>query len=265
MRLAGGHGRRTRGTSGTGHGFGPSLQRVGHAQGAPQSSQRPRQVRPGGPRLRGGRGAGQGAFEVQERGDDGGPQSAQVVPIGRAAGFGPGMAPDLALPTAFQGFVLEPVDRLLGDADQPGFQGPEPVLMPPIARGHAQGVTGQFGQRMVGDRFAPIQEEGDLVTRKHPPHGVVVTIQAARQHRAVRYRPPWRTWLRISRAASTTSSSDARRHHAERRLAGREFQRDGGGPMPFQMRQHRIVREASRQAVAAQHLVVHGGGGGASC
>jgi hypothetical protein len=101
-------------------------------------------------------------LELEKRGD---PLAAQILGVGRLPVFvvreWPG--PGFAFPAAGQGFIFQAVNGFFVAGDQAGFEGAEPILVPPFKGRHAQGVAGQLGQGMVGGRLAAIQEKRNAV------------------------------------------------------------------------------------------------------
>ena len=82
-------------------------------------------------------------------------------------------------PAVAQGFVFERVERGFIVGDKSGFERAKPVFTPPAERGGAQGEAGQFGERVVRDGFAAVEEEGNLVAAKSAFERAMIGVETA--------------------------------------------------------------------------------------
>ena len=57
--------------------------------------------------------------------------------------------------------------------------------MLPVKRHKTQGAARQFGQRVMGDSFAAVEEKRDAVPAKRPRNRLMIGFQIANEHRTI--------------------------------------------------------------------------------
>ncbi len=130
------------------------------------------------------------------------------------------------MPAEFERGVFQPVNFGFVHGRKPGLERGKPVVVPPVKRDGAERAAGQFGQRVMRDGFAPVEEERNFVAAENPRQRLVIIVEIAHQHGAV---------------AETVSGADevqnlrARRKRPRprdwRKQAGKLSMADGGWPI----------------------------------
>ena len=95
------------------------------------------------------------------------------------------LAPFFAAPAKFERGVFQPVNIGLLNRTKSGFERGKPVGMPPIKRDGSQRAAGEFGQRVVRDGFAAVEEEWNFVAAKNPRVRLVIIFQIADEDGAI--------------------------------------------------------------------------------
>ncbi|HEU5397239.1 MAG TPA: hypothetical protein VFV81_08725, partial [Verrucomicrobiae bacterium] len=95
------------------------------------------------------------------------------------------LAPFFPAPAEFQRGILQAVDFGVADAAEPGFQGGKPVVVLPVEGNQADSAAGQFGERVMGDGFAAVEEEGNTVSAEGSRERFMVRLEVAHQKRAI--------------------------------------------------------------------------------
>lgn len=192
-RVDGGLGRGVRGAVGL-RGLPPGVESAADAEILPEAAKG------------GGEGASRrlghhGRAEPAERFDEVGQQTRRVGEFGRR--FLRGAAPGRSVPAAGEGEVFPGIDPVRGDRGQAGLEHGEPILRGPVEGGQAEGAAGQFRDRMMGEGFPAIDEDGDVEPAQHAPPDRGVGIERSQQHRGVP----------VAAAPAHVPADFPRRHH----------------------------------------------------
>src|SRR5205807_490275 len=86
-----------------------------------------------------------------------------------------------SLPAARQRFGFQLVNFSFLGGDQSGLERREPIITLPFPRDGAQGAAGQFGQRMVRDRFPAIEKKRNFVAGEYSLKSMIVRVEAPDQ------------------------------------------------------------------------------------
>ena len=94
-------------------------------------------------------------------------------------------APFFAAPAEFERGIFEPVNFDFFNAGKSGLERGKPVVVRPVKGDRAECAASEFGQRVMGDGFAAIQEKRDAITTKRARQRFVITVEVPHQHGAV--------------------------------------------------------------------------------
>ena len=99
--------------------------------------------------------------------------------------LGQRFAPGFAAPAVFEGAVFQVVDLVFSDREEAAFERGEPVIVLPVAGDGAEGVAGEFGERVMCDVFAAVEKERDAVTPAGAGERLVMGLEIAHEDGAV--------------------------------------------------------------------------------
>src|SRR5208282_3996053 len=77
-----------------------------------------------------------------------------------------GLTPFFAAPAEFKRGIFDPVNFGFFNAGKSSLERGKPVVVLPIEGGRPKRATGEFGQRVMGDGFAAVQEKRDAIPSK---------------------------------------------------------------------------------------------------
>ena len=95
------------------------------------------------------------------------------------------LAPFFAAPAGFKRSIFEPVNFSFFNAGKSGLERGKPVVVPPVKSDGAERAAGEFGQRVMRDGFAPVQEKRDAITSKLACQRFVIIVKIPHEHGAV--------------------------------------------------------------------------------
>ena len=162
--------------------LGPRLKLIAHAKGAPEFAQRAGEFETGGlPTAR----AHQRGLKNSQRSHGSLAQGFEPLRQRGVPGDVNWLQPGLTFPATRQRLVFQPVDFEIRHAGQPALEQAKPVLLLPAERDRAHRVAGQFGERVVRDGFATVEEERDFVACENATQDVLIRLKLPQQHRHV--------------------------------------------------------------------------------
>src|ERR1017187_7719523 len=100
----------------------------------------------------------------------------------RSVAIRQGFAPFFAAPAEFKRGIFEPVNFSFFNAGKPGLERGKPVVVPPVKSDGVKRAAGEFGQRVVRNGFAPVQEKRDAITTKRARQRLVITVEVPHEH-----------------------------------------------------------------------------------
>ena len=93
-----------------------------------------------------------------------------------------GFAPFCAMPAAGERLIFQPVNFSFGHRRKTGLERGKPVIVRPVERDRAKRAAGQFRQRVMRHKFAPVEKKWNSVAPKRARQRFVIAVETAHEH-----------------------------------------------------------------------------------